>query len=88
MSWTDERLDDLSQKVDRGFERTEAAVERCNASIRDLRADMDRGFERVNADINVLRAEMGTRFDALHRTLFLGATGVIASLIGLIATQL
>lgn len=80
MSWTDERLDDLSQKVDRGFERSDAA-------IRDLRADMDRGFERVNADINVLRAEIGTRFDALHRTLFLGATGVIASLIGLIATM-
>jgi hypothetical protein len=56
---------------------------------------MDQGFERVDRDIRDLRAEMSggfdrldSRFDAMQRTLFLAATGVIASLIGLIATQL
>ncbi len=57
--WTDERLDDLTQRVDRGFE--ESKVE-----IRDLRSDMnkgfdrvDKGFGRVDADIRDLRGEIG-----------------------------
>jgi len=63
VSWTDERLDDLSQR-------------------------MDAGFNRVDADLRELRGEMNARFDALQRTLILAAAGVVASLIGLIATQL
>jgi hypothetical protein len=62
-SWTDERMDDLSHRV-------------------------DQGFERVDADIRELRTEMNTRFDAMQRTLFLAAAGIVAALIGLIATQL
>jgi len=56
---------------------------------------MDRGFQRVDRDVRDLRSEMkdgfgriDARFDSLQRTLFLAAAGVIASLIGLIATQL
>jgi hypothetical protein len=62
-SRTDERMDDLSHRV-------------------------DQGFERVDADIRELRTEMNTRFDAMQRTLFLAAAGIVAALIGLIATQL
>jgi hypothetical protein len=69
-NWTDARLDDLSHRMDQGFERVDA-------DIRGLRAEMNGGFDRI-----------GGRFDALQRTLFLAAAGVIASLIGLIATQL
>lgn len=63
VSWTDERLDDLSHR-------------------------MDAGFNRVDADLRELRGEMNSRFDALQRTLILAAGGMIAALIGLIATQL
>jgi hypothetical protein len=63
VSWTDERLDDLSHR-------------------------MDAGFDRVDADLRELRGEMNVRFDALQRTLILAAAGVVASLVGLIATQL
>ncbi|HET9152817.1 MAG TPA: hypothetical protein VFN85_01725 [Solirubrobacterales bacterium] len=38
--WTDERLDDLNTKVDRGFE--------------DVRAEMREGFARMHADIREL----------------------------------
>jgi hypothetical protein len=38
---------------------------------------MKGGFDRIDA-----------RFDALQRTLFLAAAGIVAALIGLIATQL
>lgn len=101
-SWTDERMDDLSRHVDKGFERCDAAIERCEASIRELRAEMHRGFERSDAAVRDLRGEMHEgfkrtnaavgelhlRFDAMQRTLILSAMGVIASLIGLIATQI
>jgi hypothetical protein len=63
VNWTDERLNDLSHR-------------------------MDAGFNRVDADLRELRGEMSSRFDALQRTLILAAGGVIAALIGLIATQL
>jgi hypothetical protein len=39
-SWTDERLDDLSHRVDEGFRRVDA-------DIRDLRADMNSRFDAL-----------------------------------------
>ncbi len=113
-SWTDGRMDDLSQRVDQGFDQLRAEMnrgfERVDTDIRDLRAEMNRGFERVDeemrqgfervdeemgqgfkrADENVhgLHTEMNMRFDSLQRTMILAAAGVIASLVGLVATQL
>jgi hypothetical protein len=69
-NWTDARLDDLSHRMDQGFEKIDR-------DIRDLRAEMNGRFDRIDA-----------RFDGMQRTLFLAAAGVVASLIGLIATQL
>jgi hypothetical protein len=76
-SWTDERLDDLSHRVDRGFDRVDA-------DIRGLRAETKAGFERVDE-----------RFEAMHRLLlrFCGLmiaalVGLIAPLIGVVATQI
>lgn len=105
-SWTDGRLDDLSDRMDRGFEH--AAGER-----REIRAEMDRRFEQAAGERRELRAEMDhrfaqaagerkeirvemrehhvaieRRFDSLQQTMILAAAGVIAALIGLIATQL
>jgi hypothetical protein len=42
--WTDERLDDLSKKVDDGFA--------------DMKAEMRTGFARIDADIRALRRDM------------------------------
>lgn len=69
-NWTDARLDDLSHRVDQGFEKVDRDI--CG-----LRGEMNGRFDRIDA-----------RFDAMQRTLFLAAAGVVASLIGLIATQL
>lgn len=74
--WTDERLDDLNAKVDRGFAET--------------KAEMREGFARVDGDIRELRTEMNARFekvderfDALNRALLAFAVAIIAALIGL-----
>lgn len=53
--WTDERLDDLSKKVDDGFEDTKAemraAFARLDADIRELRREMMAGFFVIIAAI-------------------------------------
>ena len=41
-TWTDERLDDLSRRVDNGFDRVDT-------DIRELRAEMNARFDRVDA---------------------------------------
>ncbi len=43
-TWTDERLDDLAQRVDR--------------DIRELRGDMNAGFADMRGEINALRLLM------------------------------
>ena len=53
--WTDERLDDLNNKVDKGFEKTENA-------IAETKAEMREGFARVDADIRALRRDMNAGF--------------------------
>jgi len=87
-SWTDGRLDDLSHRVDRGFERVDA-------DIRDLRMEMSARFERVDERFDRVDARfdrMDERFDAMQRTLLQVGGGIFAAfgaaLIGLIATQL
>jgi hypothetical protein len=39
-TWTDERLDDLSTKVDRGFERVDRGFIEVRAEIRATRSDL------------------------------------------------
>jgi archaellum component FlaC len=76
--WTDERIDDLNEKVDRGFA--------------DLKAEMKEGFERVDkrfeqVDMRFERIEdrldkLTDRFESLNRTLWGGAFVIAAALIG------
>lgn len=53
--WTDGRLDELSSKVDKGFERVDRLFEQ-----------VDRRFEKIDADIDGLRVEMRTEFAAMN----------------------
>jgi hypothetical protein len=80
-SWTDERLDDLNTRIDRGFDRGAAAT-------RDLRTEMKEEFAACRAETkagdDALRLEMregfdrvDARFDAMYRTMI---TGLIAIL--------
>ena len=49
VAWTDERLDDLSGRMDVGFERVDR-------DIRDLRGEMHAGFADMRSEINALRS--------------------------------
>jgi hypothetical protein len=80
-AWTDERLDDLAQRMDRGFDRLDARFER-----------LDIRFERLDARIDDRFDAMNARFDAMQRTMLQIGGGLIGTLIvafaGVFATQL
>ena len=84
-SWTDKRLDDLNDRVDRGFERVDTDIRALRMETRTefaaLRGEMKSGFESMEQRLD-------ERFDALHRLLVQFSSLMIAALIGLIATQL
>lgn len=61
-SWTDDRLDDLSHRMDERFDHVEgemkAGFARVDGEIKGLRIEMREGFERVDGEIKELRAEI------------------------------
>ncbi len=47
-TWTDERLDDLTKHMDRGFDRVDARFGCVEGSIRELHAEVDKRFDKVD----------------------------------------
>jgi hypothetical protein len=68
-TWTDERLDDLSVRVDRGFEKVDQDIRQLRTEMRSgdeaLLTEMSAGFREVNARFR----EMDARFADLERTI-------------------
>jgi flagellar capping protein FliD len=54
--WSDERLDDLNQRVEDGFNRVDA-------DIRGLRGEMNDRFNRVDARFDAMQNRVDDRFD-------------------------
>jgi hypothetical protein len=81
-TWTDERLDDLTKRMDKGFDATKV-------EIRDLRVDTSKGFEEVKGEVRDLRTQIGAlnnRFDSMQQTMIIGFitlfVTIVASVIG------
>jgi uncharacterized protein YukE len=72
--WTDERLDDLAGRVDKGFAEVKGEV-------RDLRAEMNRRFDSLTGETN-------SRFDAMQRTMIIGFASIVASVVGAVVAGL
>jgi hypothetical protein len=73
--WTDEWLDDLDKKVDRG--------------IGELKSEMKEGFERMEArfgerfdDVDKRLVRLEEAYFSLNRTMWTGTCMIIAGLIG------
>ena len=80
-AWTDDRLDDLREDMNREF-----------TSVRE---EMRRGFDRVDADVRQLKSEVNerftavdARFDALQRTLVIGFAALGGGLLASIAATI
>ena len=93
-TWTDERLDDFGDHVDRRFDAVDRrfdAVDRRLDEVDRCLDEVDRRFDRVDAELH----RVSDRLDGMQRTMVHAAVGMsaailagYAALIGLVATQL
>jgi len=84
VAWSDERLDDLSGRVDAGFDRLDKRFEQV-----DRRFDaVDRRFDAMERRFDDNMREMRGEFAALRITLVRVGGGIMAGLVGVIAAVL
>jgi uncharacterized protein YdcH (DUF465 family) len=94
-SWTDDRLDHLSQKMDERFDRVDERFKQVDERFKQI----DGRFDRVEAEARGLRSEMiefrsemNARFDSMQRLMIQFFGGMVAAMaaaaIGLVATQI
>lgn len=69
-AWTDQRLDDLAQRMDAGFERVDRDVREMRGEIGALRAEMHGDFNALR--LTLLRIGGG---------IMVGLVGVITALV-------
>ena len=83
-TWTDERLDDLSSRIDDGFRRIDQ-------DTRELGTRIDAQGRELGARIDTQGAELSRRIDALQRTMVQFGGGMILAilltLLSVIATR-
>jgi predicted nuclease with TOPRIM domain len=76
--WTDERIDDLNAKVDRGFAELKSEMKEGFAKVDKRFEQVDKRFERIEDRLDKLT----DRFESLNRTLWGGAFVIAAALLG------
>jgi chromosome segregation ATPase len=81
-SWNDERLDELSGRVDDGFKEMREGFVRVDARFERLDTRLDARFDKIDARFDKIDA----RFDKLFLAIFTAGAGfaatTIAALIG------
>jgi organic radical activating enzyme len=78
-SWNDERMDELSRRMDKGFEKT-ATKEEMNLRFAEVNrrfGEVDKRFDSIDARL----LQINNHLDRINNTLVLAAFGVIAALI-------
>jgi hypothetical protein len=80
-TWTDERLDDLSRRIEAGFDRLDG-------DLRQLRTEMTTEMTGLRGEMTSVRSDMSTRFDALQRLLIQLFGAMFIGVIGIVATVL
>jgi tetrahydromethanopterin S-methyltransferase subunit G len=76
--WTDERLDDLSATIDRGFSEVKTEMREGFARMEARFEKIDKRFEAVDERFE----EFDERFHDLNRTLIGAGAVIIATLLG------
>jgi tetrahydromethanopterin S-methyltransferase subunit G len=76
--WTDERLDDLSAKVDQGFSEVKTEMREGFARMEARFEKIDERFEKIDERFE----KIDSRFHDLNRTLIGAGAVIIATLLG------
>jgi hypothetical protein len=91
-AWTDERLDDLSTRIDRGFDRVDRDIRGLRVEVKaqgeDLRHEIGGQGRELRGEIGELRTEINARFDAMYRTMVYGGCGILGAVVASIAATL
>jgi hypothetical protein len=91
-SWTDERLDDLNDRVSELGGRMDSRFDRVDARFDSMDAKFDAKFDAIDGKFDAKFDAMDAKFDAMQRLMIQVGGGIIATLLasfaGLIATQL
>jgi hypothetical protein len=78
-AWTDDRLDDLANRMDRGFDRVDKDVRELRAETKSefalLRGEMCERFDKVDARFE----RVNDRLDSIQRTIAFGAVAMSAA---------
>ena len=95
MDWTDDRLQERFDSIDRRFEHVDQRFDGVERRIDEFDRRVDKRFDefdrRVDKRFDKVDHELGrinSRMDGLMRAMFLTGGGIIAALLGVIATQL
>ena len=80
MDWTDDRLQERFDSIDRRFDEVDRRFDGVDRRIDEL----DRRFDKVDDRLD----RLDSKFDSFNRTMMLTGGGIIAALIGVIATQI
>ena len=78
-TWTDERLDDLSRRVDDGFNRVDE-------DLRSLGARIDSHTTELARRIDAVDGRLGSRIDGLQRTMIQIGGGTIVTVLATLAS--
>jgi hypothetical protein len=88
-AWTDERLDDMSKRMDRDFDCVHGDIEGLRAEVRaqgaELRAEMKAQGAELRTELNERFGEMNARFDSMQR---MTLAAYVSAVVGIVATQL
>jgi hypothetical protein len=69
-SWTDDRLDDLREDMNRGSDRVRAEIGDARAETNSLRGEMNSRFNAIES-----------RFDSMQRTMVIGCVTIVGSVV-------
>jgi hypothetical protein len=82
-TWTDERLDDLSRRVDAGFDRVDE-------DLRQLRTEINARFEslegRLGNQFDAVEGRLGSRIDGLNRSMLQVGGAIVVSVLATMAS--
>ena len=74
-NWNDERLDEMSRRMDAGFKEMREGFDR-------LGREMKEGFAQVDRKMDAKFLQTNERIDRLMLTLLVGTLGMIGALLG------
>jgi len=73
-SWNDERMDELSRRMDDGFKEMREGFARVDREMKE-------GFTRIDGEMKVGFAQVGDRIDRLTNTIIIGGAGICAAIV-------